>query len=363
MGESQRPSRRPPAPPPLKKTAVRIALSLGIAAVLLGLLMAFADVPPAEVWATLRGLPAWAYFLALGVHFGLYVMRAVRFQLLLPRASRPGFGRVMVLSAAHNLASYVLPAKTGEASWPMYLRSHCGVRTSTGLASLVVARMLDGAVLCLWLACACLWIGLSGKYDHLDELGTIGGTLGVLFVTFGFLAVRGDFLFRFVTFGLRFIRVHHWTVGERFLAKLYEVAVAMRDAAAGKRLGAAALLSVPVWGGVFLFYYVLGREMGLPRETSYPEVVFGSSIAVMANLLPVNGFAGTGTQEGGWLAGFHFLLGIDKDVALASSIGAHVVQLFNVVSMGLIAHVAMGMLPRVQLGGEPAVPETLATQD
>ena len=69
-----------------------------------------------------------------------------------------------------------------------------------------------------------------------------------------------------------------------------------------------------------------------------------SSWAMLANLLPINGFAGAGTQELGWVVGFR-MLGVPEDLALSTGLGVHLVQLFNVVALGLLGHLAMALLP------------------
>lgn len=332
----------------MKSLILRIVLSLGVAGLLLGLLMAFSDVRPADVWQTLRTLPPGIYLAALAVHLGIYLLRALRFGLLLPADSRPGFSHLLALSAAHNMASYLLPAKTGEASWMVYLRTHCGVRASTGVASLVVARLLDAAILCVCLALSCLWVAHSGRYESLDFLGVVGAALVAIMLVCATLAARGDWLVGAVSALLRVMRVNRWKLGERLLAALFQVALALRDAGRRHRLGPAALVTLPVWLGVFAFYWVLVLGLGMGVELAFPEIVFGSSLGVTANLLPVNATAGIGTQDAGWVLGFE-LLGIDRSASLPAGLAVHAVQLVNVCALGVLAHVFMGVLPRLQL--------------
>jgi len=325
---------------------LRVLVSVGISALLLGALIFLSDADFAEAWTRLKALPLLVYLGALGIHMCTYCFRALRFRVLIPEEMRPGFRRVVVISAAHNMASYLLPAKTGEASWVVYLRGYCGVRASVGLASLVVARLLDGAVLCSALAMTCLYLSLSGRHSHLDFLGWVGWSLTGLMVLFVLFAWRGDWMMRLVTAAMRSVRLHRWSLGERFIHKLHEVALDLRDASGGGRLFVAALCTLPVWACIFGFYHLLSQALGLSERFTYMETVFGSSLAVMANLLPINGMAGAGTQEGGWTAGFS-LLGENPDLALETSLGVHAVQLFNVVALGLLAHVVMGAMPRI----------------
>ena len=59
--------------------------------------------------------------------------------------------------------------------------------------------------------------------------------------------------------------------------------------------------------------------------------------------LPISAFASFGTFEAGCVLGFG-LLGVPKDVAVATGLGLHVVQLFNVIALGFLGHFAMGAM-------------------
>ena len=107
-------------------------------------------------------------------------------------------------------------------------------------------------------------------------------------------------------------------------------------------LVAAAALSLPIWGLVFLFYAVLARGFGL-GELAFAEAVFGAGLAVLANLLPVNGFAGFGPQDMGWVVGFASL-GVPRELATTSALAVHLVYLFNIALFGLVGHLVLGLL-------------------
>ena len=141
------------------RTAVRLLVSILVAAGLLAALFHWGELTPGELWETWKELPRDVYVQALLVHLGIYVLRATRFRVLLPPASRPPLPALVAVSSAHNLAAYVLPAKTGEGTLILYLRKVCGVPGSEGLASLVVSRLLDLATLALMLSVSTLVLG------------------------------------------------------------------------------------------------------------------------------------------------------------------------------------------------------------
>ncbi len=215
----------------------------------------------------------------------------------------------------------------------------------------MVSRLLDAAVLACALSLACVWLAARGGHGNLEEIATFGAPLALVGVTLAAISIRGDLLVHLLSKSLRFARLHHWELGERLVEKITQIAHAMREASRGHRLGLSALLTVPVWFCIFGFYAMLARGMNIDAAfedpLSFAEAVFGSSLAVLANLLPVNGAAGVGTQELGWTTGF-VLLGIDESRALTVGLAVHFVQLFNVVTVGFFCHMAMKSMARAE---------------
>ena len=331
------------------KLLPRLLLSLAVAALLLAVLAAWGDVSFADARSALSRL-SWSTFLtALSVHAGIYVLRALRFAALLPRAERPPFHAVLAASCAHNLAAYVLPAKTGEATLVLYLKRFSAVPAASGAASLLVSRLLDLAVLSGGMGLACLSVASVDGAPLPAAIRGLGGVLLVAAAGFALLLARGD---RLAARALGVLGGNEDSSrGRRALAGVApRLGEALRAARTGHAFALAAALSVPLWLGVFLFYAVLARALGLPEETTLTQASFGSGLAVLANLLPINGLAGFGTQEAGWVVGFH-ALGVPREVALSSGFGAHVVQLVDVVLFGILGHVALAFLvPRRDFG-------------
>jgi hypothetical protein len=203
------------------------------------------------------------------------------------------------------------------------------------------------------LAVACLAMTRSGAHPAFGALRPLSVVLVGLTLLFLLLSIRGDLLLRAIEALLRWLRLHRLRFGAGMLERLNTLARALRSAAGPRRLGAAALLTVPMWFTIFGFYAVLGRAMGLPAELTFLERAFGASLATLFNLLPLNAAAGVGTQELGWVTGFQEFLGVDYEVALSTGIGVHLVQLFNILALGLVAHLAMGVMPRWRLPEEP----------
>ncbi len=330
---------------PALKFALRLSLSLGLAGVLLYLLSVWGGL----TWADVRG--AWARMspatLALGmtVHAGIYALRALRFGLLLPPETRPPLHAILACSSAHNLAAYVLPAKTGEASLVVYLKSVGQVPGPAGLASLVLSRLLDLAVLFVGVGGAMALLAPVLRPEDVGAVRLLGLALAAPGAFAAFLCTRPELLTRIAGAVLRGTRLRALPWGAKVLAMIDSTTGALQRAGGTGVLVRSVLLTGMLWGLVFLFYAILARGAGLPGWIGYPEAVFGASLAVLFNLAPINGFAGFGTQEAGWKIGF-VMLGVAPELALSTGIVVHLVQLGNVVIFGVLGHLAMGVLSR-----------------
>jgi glycosyltransferase 2 family protein len=323
------------------RTLTRIGLSLVLAAVLLAPLFVWGGLDVHELAATWKQLTWSVYLSSLGLHVALYFLRAVRFRVLMPPDERPAFLPFLSVCASHTMAAFVLPAKIGEATFVVYSKEVCGVSAATGIASLVVSRVLDLATLAAGFAIACFVLDATGAYPAIGWFRAVGAGLAVFSVFGFFVSARGDLLVGVAAAVTRMLRLDRFAAGRKSLAKATEIAAALRLAGGQGRLLTASLVSIPIWIVVFVFCAVLARGLGLPPETSLAQATFGASLAILTSLIPISAFANFGTLEAGWVLGFG-VLGIPKDLAAATGLGLHVVQLVNIVAIGVVGHVAMG---------------------
>jgi uncharacterized membrane protein YbhN (UPF0104 family) len=324
------------------KLAIRVLLSLLVAALLLYVLARWGGVGVQDVRAALARLPLGCYLGALGLHVLLYLLRTLRFQVLTPPAERPGFAGQLGVCLAHGMASIVLPAKVGELAYVVYSGKALGLRGETALAALVVARLLDLATLALGMGVACM---LAPGPAWLLPMGA--GALALALALFA-LSWRGEWLVRIGVWASRALQLQRWSLGARAIEKVEGLGGALEQAARGHTLWKAIVLSLAAWACVFLFCAVLARGLGI-GELGLAQATFGSGVAIATSLLPLSAFASFGTLEAGWVIGFG-VVGVGRDLALATGTGLHVVQLVNVVALGLIGHVLMGLCGKPQRG-------------
>lgn len=327
------------------KLALRIGASLVFAAALLVPLALWGNVNVDDLRATAARLSFGTYFAALGLHVALYVLRAMRFQVLFPPESRPSGGPFLAVCAAHTLAAFVLPAKIGEATFVLYANRVTRTPANAAVASLVVSRLLDMAVLALGFGVACIALHLSGGYRGIGWFVPVGSVLVLVSAGVFLLSSRGDLLVELGVWCARLFRLQRTRLGAKLLAKTAGLGASLREAGAEGRLLRAALVSIPVWLVVFLFCAVLARGLGLPSETTLAEVTFGASLAIVTSLIPISAFANFGTLEIGWTLGF-VVLGVPHDLAVTTGLGLHVVQLANVALLGVLGHVGMALAAR-----------------
>lgn len=327
------------------RTALRVLVSLLIAGLLLAFLGLWGGVQPEEVVLACKRLTWRVYGLAFLLHAVIYVLRSVRYYILFPPQSRPPFGALTAVSSASAMAAGILPAKVGEATFVLYLKNVCGVPATLGAASLIVARLLDVASLCLALALACATLVWTGAYPKLTWLASLSALLTVIAAIVFALSMRGDRLVRVASATLRIAGLSRTKAGERLLAVAGRLEDALRQAGSDGRLLGATLVSLPLWLGVVVFCALIARGMGLPETVTLAEATFGTSLAILTSLVPLSAFANFGTLETGWVLGFG-ALGVDRSLASATGFGTHVVQILNVVIFGLLGHLGMAVLAR-----------------
>lgn len=324
------------------KPALRLVLSLAVAAGLLAVLMLLGGIRIEDLLAGLRRLSPRDYLTALGLQVALYALRAWRFHLLLPRERRPGILRLSSITAAYTMASIILPAKIGEATFVVYAGRVAGIPASEGTACLFVSRLLDVATLALGMSLACLALWASGTYPQLAWLGPLGAILLPIALVVFVASARGDLLVRWIDRGSRLLRLERTRTGARLLEFGQRLSIALRAAGSRQRLYAAALVSLPAWLCLFLFCAVLAEALGLPPEITFSEATLGTGLAIATSLIPLSAFANFGTLEAGWVFGFHSL-GVEPSLAAATGVGVHVVQLANALLLGLLGHVGMAL--------------------
>jgi uncharacterized membrane protein YbhN (UPF0104 family) len=115
-------------------------------------------------WTTIfnawQQIPAWHIGLALVLMFFTYAVRGLRIHYYFLPLTRGHLSVCLKIMLLHNMLNNLLPMRTGEASFPLMMRTYFGLSLTRATAGLVLLRLLDLQVLlCIgWLAVA-LYVG------------------------------------------------------------------------------------------------------------------------------------------------------------------------------------------------------------
>ena len=244
------------------------------------------------------------------------LLRGSRLALVAGRRLPPG--RAIAVAAASNAAVVVLPLRAGELALVPLLRAAGVPGTIRGLSLLVSVRLLDIAGLLVWVAVAAA--ALDGRH----------GWPALALAALPLLAAG------LVAVALRLLRraARRWRtaggVRRRALLQLLQVRRELREAVRSPlRVGGALLLSVAIWGGIWLYTLLLVRAMGLlwPAVAVLLGVIGGAAGAA----LPLNALGNFGTLEVGWTAALA-ATGVPAADALAAGFATHLYAVaFNAV--------------------------------
>lgn len=323
--------------------ALRFALSLVVAGALIFALFHWGGLQWSDLGAALARLSWGAYFAALACHMLLYLVRALRFQWLLSANDRPSYPAQLSVGMAQTMASIIMPAKLGELMYVVYSNRVFGLRAETSLAVLFLSRVFDLAALSLAMGGTCLLLATrSGMPAWLYPLG-IAATLGGLALFL--LTLRGSLFTRLLGWAAERVGGQRTRLGAALIGRLRSAGAALDAVRGGSIFVRCAALSLVAWLCIFAFCAILGRSLGLPESIGPLEAVFGSALAILTSLVPISAFASIGTLEAGWVLGFS-VFGVDRELALATGAGLHIVQLLNVVIIGVLGHLWMAWLRR-----------------
>lgn len=272
----------------------------------------------------------WSYFLLGFLAFmGNYVVRTARFRTL--AGTRPPLASLWSITAAHGVLNYLVPARLGELSLPVFARYVRDFPPSVAVAGLVASRGLDIAIVVLAVIIAAVTglVPLPEQVLHLQSL--------LLFLAAGLVLVHGwrTGWLRGLVGGItrRFPRVH--AVLQRIFSQL--------ESLERRQLYVALVQTLFIWCLIWVNFYCIARAVGCPLDLIGAMAI--SIILIPLSLLPTQGFANLGTYEAAWvlvLAGG----GASTARAVEWAVATHILLTFHVVLLGAFAAIAWWLTGR-----------------
>lgn len=278
-------------------------------------------------WMIIRSTLAslhWGWlFLALLVFWVNYILRALRFRVLIPAKNIP-FVQLLAITGLYGMYNYLLPAKSGELSYVVLVNRRLNVSLVDSTTSLIAARYLDFAtialilpfVLIIFMKSMPLWL----IYASLTFCSAvfIGSVLIYYFFKQHSIQANRPKSFKYI-----------------WIAKIYKVLTNLQDGLIKiynrREHMSLLLLTILIWLCVYTNFYLIVVSLGY--QLNYFQIVVISIFMIPMTLLPIQGFANLGTHEIGWVAAFS-VFGQPEEVALSAAISSHIILLFFVLLLG-----------------------------
>jgi len=324
------------------KHRVRVAVSLGLAAVLLVLFLRTLDFE-AVGRAIASAHVGWLVVATTAGLLGTPLFRSWRWALLLKKAGHPPFLALNSATAIGFAASTLLPARAGEIVRPVALAKSAGLPVAPCLASIALERLIDlVTVIFLFVVYAVGWAPAAmagdeaGRFALLRRSALLLG-LGTLFglAFLGFLAAKPERTDRLVKPLLR-------PLPPKIAAKLESILLSFLDGlgtlgslrevlvVAAASLFLWMLIGFQVWSTMHAF------DLGFP----YPVVFFVITWAVLGLAIPTpGGVGGYHTAVAYALTGFY---GVSRNTAGAFALVSHALSFGPITLIGLGFLVAGG---------------------
>ncbi len=223
--------------------------------------LAIRDAHPDEVWDALQEANIWWVVPSFAVLVAAVAVRALRWQLLFQRETRPPYGATAASTIVGLAVNSLLPLRAGEAARVIALNRAAGTSPVESAATVALERILDVFCLLLLLLAALPWLPdvdwVGAAAAIALALALMLGGAALLFAVYGDRPVHAlDRLLRRLPFGH-----HEWV--EHVGASLRRGLVALRDP---KLALTAFVLTTVGWllTSVSFWLLTLGFDLELP---------------------------------------------------------------------------------------------------
>ena len=264
----------------------------------------------------------WSGLLTSALLYTLTLLsRTWRFMIVLGLTGVSVALRLLPTVVQHQFFNHVIPARRGELSFPILLRQRQGVRIAEGTAALLFVRVYDVlALLAIGLAAVVL-LAFRSEIGPIANPTGIVGLLLVVIVTISSVVWTVAFFHRGEPVRVPAVIARRWPEFEGRVAQLQSSICKVWSS--GRHL---AVLGVTLlnWLLLIVFFHAFLVAGGIAVHPL--DTLIGSTLANVAQLLPINSFGSLGSLEAGWVTGF-YLVGVDAETALASGVVMHVLVL------------------------------------
>jgi uncharacterized protein (TIRG00374 family) len=314
------------------KTRSRISILVGIVVTLIFLGLALYNIDLRKVATALARTDYRYVGLALLCTFIGYLLRTVRWQVILTPAKHITLRRLYPVLMIGFMANNVLPLRIGEFARAYLLGRREAISKSLALATIVVERVFDGLTLIFFLVIVSLAFPLPAwgrQMEHLSLLIFGTALLGLVLSIY-----RQDWVVGVVSFLTRPLPASLANRLHGMVASFTSGITALRDLRGTAGL---ALSSLLVWILELSSYYLLtwAVPLTLSPDRRLAAAILAMVATNMGSLIPSSpGYVGP-FEYFGTLALVAF--GVEKELALSYTIVSHAMQYILVTGIGLLS--------------------------
>ncbi len=344
--------------PKAASNALRAALSLGLAALLLWLFFRSLDL--AELGRALSGARPAGLAVALAITVVNVPLRAWRWIRLLRHVERVSLRESFVATTIGFAASVLLPARAGEIVRPAVLSRRTGLPFAPALASIAVERLIDlVTVILLFVAYAAGgWApaGISPEAQARMELLrraalVVGAVALAVFAGLGLLAARP-------ALAERFLAPLERRLPKRFAARIVSLLRSFLGGLAAIRTGrdvaVLAASSLVMWLLNALQFHVVAGAFGI--QLAFPISFFVMTWAVLGLAIPTpGGVGGYHAAVAYALTGFY---AVAAAPAAATALATHAIAFVPITVAGAFLVAGSGLTFRRLATSGPSGPDS-----
>jgi glycosyltransferase 2 family protein len=223
--------------------------------------LAIRDAHPDEVWDALQRANIWWVVPSFAVLVVAVAVRALRWQLLFHRDTRPSYGATAAAALVGLAVNSILPLRAGEAARVIALNRRARTSPVESVATVALERILDVLCLLLLLLAALPWLP---EVDWVGAAAAVALALTAVLVGAALLfAVYGERPFHALDRLLRRLPFGHHEWVEQVGASLRRGLVALRDPTLALTAFALTVVSW-VLTSVSFWLLTLGFDLDLP---------------------------------------------------------------------------------------------------
>ncbi|MES1026053.1 lysylphosphatidylglycerol synthase transmembrane domain-containing protein [Gloeocapsa sp. BRSZ] len=269
-------------------------------------------------------------FLLVGI---TQALRALRFLEILSIKAKISYYIIFEITCIYQFLNHILPVRTGELSLPILLKRYSNYPYISSVASLLLTRIHDalalGTIVCLGIGLAVIQGRIAS--DWLIYLIVVLLAIALVIGLLTLLIKQNHQLARNWKSSKLFLKL------KTLIKNFYDELLIYRQLSLHLKLFSYSIL---LWLIIFVLFWVVLQSLGFSLSLS--EVILGSSLANLTQLLPVSTLGNIGTLEAGWVFGFT-LLGYDSYHTLTAGIVMHIIVILIAGIYGVLSWVGLSV--------------------